>query len=363
MEKIKIKRERGYKKMPKKLKIDKKWGSYEEVCGLYDTEKASRMKIRVLAIKYAYEEKKSEEIAGLLHMTGATIRKYMSRYNRRGYEGLRDIPHPEIEKIMTDAEMHEIDKMLKKSPRNVGIARSNWTAPVLIESVKKQFNKEIKRGTAYNIFARLRYTKTRPKKQNKKADPEKAEEFRREMEKTVREKAENTIILYEDEAIFTSEPTTTAMWTKKGEQGIVPTSGETRKRTVIFGAVNPENGDLYEQFSDVANTETFKEFMLMVSKSTLPKNVIMPTDNATYHHFKGIAEWWAENIPNIKLMYLPSHCSFLNAVELLWKTIRTAVTHNTLFQNINDTISHLKDYIAELRIFPKKLAKLCAFIY
>jgi transposase len=296
-------------------------------------------------------------------MTGATIRKYMSRYNRLGYVGLRDIPHPEVEKRMTDADMIEIDKMLKLSPRAAGIDRSNWTGPLLKESIKKQFNKDISRRTAYNIFHRLRYTKTRPKKQNKKADPEKAEEFREEMEKTAREKDENTIILYEDEAIFTSEPTTCAMWTKKGEQGIVPTSGETRKRTIIFGAVNPENGDLFEQFSDVANTETFKEFMLLVSKATLPKNVIMPIDRASYHRFKGIAEWWTENIPNIKLMYLPSCCSFLNSIELLWKDIRTAVTHNTLFANIKETISHLKDYIAELKFSPRKLAKLCPLIY
>jgi transposase len=334
--------------MPKKLQIEKKWGSYKEICGLYETEKESRMKIRVLGIKYAYEGKKSEDIAGLLNLTGVTVRKQMKRWNRRGYEGLRDIPHPEVKKLMTDCEMVEIDKMLKHSPREYGINRSNWTGPVLRECVKKEFNKEVKRCTAYNIFARLGYTKTRPKKQNKKADPEKAEEFRGEMEKVIAEKDENTLILYEDEAIFTSEPTITSMWTKKGKQGIVPTSGDHRERTVIFGAVNPETGDLYEQFSETGNTESFKKFMLTVSAATLPKNVIMPTDNATYHHFKGRADWWAENIPNITLMYLPSHCSFLNAIELLWKNIRTAVTHNTLFLNINETISHLKNYIAEL---------------
>jgi transposase len=287
----------------------------------------------------------------------------MSRWNRRGYEGLRDIPHPEMERIMTDAEMVEIDKVLKKSPRECGIARSNWSAPILMEYISREYGKTISQSTAYNIFARLCYTKTRPKKKNKKADPEKAEEFRGELELTVAELDEDTIILYEDEAIFTSEPTVCAMWTKKGEQGIVPTSGETRKRTVIFGAVNPENGDLYEQFSDVANTETFKEFMLTVSRATLPKKVIMPTDNATYHHFKGIAEWWADNIPNIKLMYMPSYCSELNAIELLWKAVRTAVTHNTLFDNFTSTISHLKGYIAELKLFPKSLMKLCPFIY
>ena len=344
------------------MQIEKGWGSYKEVCGLYGTEKDGRMKMRVLAIKYAYEGKKSEEIGELLNVTGVTVRKYMRRWNRRGYEGLRDIPHPEVKKLMSEYEMVEIDKMLKQSPREYGINRSNWTGPILRECVKKEFNKEIKRCTAYNIFHRLNYTKTRPKKQNKKANPEKAEEFRGEMEKVIAEKDENTLILYEDEAIFTSEPTITAMWTKKGEQGIVPTSGDHRERTVIFGAVNPETGDLYEQFSPAGNTESFKEFMLSVSAATLPKNVIMPIDNATYHHFRGITDWWAENIPNITLMYLPSHCSFLNAIELLWKNIRIAVTHNTLFDNIKDTVSHLKDYIAELTNSPKRLSKLCPLI-
>lgn len=345
-----------------RIEINKKWGNYEEVCGIYDTEKDSRMKIRLLAIKYAYEDKKSEDIATLLNLTGATVRKHMKRWNRRGYEGLRDIPHPEVECIMADLEMIEIDKALKKRPRDAGIERSNWTAPILMTYIESQYNKRVSESTAYNIFRRLRYTKTRPKKQNKKTDPEKAEEFRCEMEKTVVEKDENTIILYEDEAIFTSEPTVTAMWTKQGEQGIIPTSGETRKRKVIFGAVNPESGDLFEQISDVANTETFKEFMLTVSAGTLPKNVIMPIDNATYHHFKGIKDWWGDNISNITLMYLPSHCSFLNSVELLWKDMRLAVTHNFLWDSFNNLIDNLKSYIVELKSSPRKLAKLCPFI-
>jgi transposase len=349
--------------MLKKLEINQKWGSYTEVCGLYETEKDSRMKIRILAIKFAYEGKKSEDIAVLLNLTGATVRKHIKRYNKRGYEGLRDIAHPEVEKIMSEAEMQVLDQLLKKSPREIGIERSNWTAPILVECVKKRFNKVISRSTAYNLFHRLRYTKTRPKKQSKKAAPEKAEEFQKALEKAVAEKDENTIFLYQDEAIFTTEPTITAMWTKEGEQGIVQTSGDARKRTVIFCAVNPESGDVFEQFSDAGNTKTFKEFMLAVSKETLPKNVIMPTDNASYHHFKGIDDWWKENIPNIKLMYLPSSCSFLNSAELLWKDIRTAVTHNTLFNNLTSMISHLKAYFGELKLSPRKIANLCPFIY
>lgn len=347
-----------------KIKIKEKWGTYEQICGLYDTEKDSRMKIRLLAIKLAIEGMKSEDIGTLVNMTGVTIRKYMKRWNQRGYEGLRDIPHPEAECKLTYEEMVVIDKALQSSPREAGIERSNWTAPVMMEYIKKQFGKSVSDGTCYNIFKRLKYTKTRPKKQNKKLDVEAAEKFREDFEKLVKEKDENTVILYEDEAIFTSEPTICAMWTKEGSQGIVPTSGDTRKRNAAFGAVNPENGDLFEHFADTANTDSFKEFMLKVSNAlSAGIKAIMPTDNATYHHFKGKDEWWTGNIPNITLLYLPSHCSFLNAAEHLWKDVRTAVTHNTLFDNFNDMISELKNYMGELKTLPQKLAKLCRFIY
>jgi transposase len=347
-----------------RIKINEKWGTDEQVCGLNETEKDSRMKIRLLAIKLAIEGKKSEDIGLLLHMTGVTIRKYMKRWNERGYEGLRDIAHPEVECKVTDEEKALIDKSLQTSPRDLGIERSNWRAPVLIEYIKKEFGKSVSDGTCYNIFKRLKYTKTRPKKQNKKLDAEAAEKFREGMEKPVKEKDENTVILYEDEAIFTSEPTMCAMWTKEGSQGIVPTSGDTRKRNAVFGAVNPENGDLFEHFAETANTDSFKEFMLKVSNAlSAGVKAIMPVDNAKYHHFKGKDEWWADNIPNITLLYLPSHCSFLNAAEHLWKDVRAAVTHNTLFDKFNDMIAELKNYIAKLKTLPEKLAKLCRFIY
>ena len=209
----------------------------------------------------------------------------------------------------------------------------------------------------------MRYSKTRAKKQNKKRDAEKAEKFREELEKIVETKDENTIILYEDEAIFTSEPTATSVWTKVGEQPIVQTSGETRKRIVIFGAVNPETGDIYEQFSPVANTANFQPYLLMVSRETLPKKVLLLVDNASYHHFKGIEEWMTENVPNITMMYFPSYCSDLNSAELLWKDTRHNVSHNTLFDSFNLLIDRLKNFFASLKHQPRKLMKLCPFIY
>lgn len=343
--------------------IDKKWTTYEILKGLYETEKNARKRVRLLIIILAYEGKKSEEIASIVKQTGVTVRKYMKRYNVSGIRGVEDIPHPKPECIVTEEEMREIDAALKKTPKDTGMDVANWRGKILVEYIKKRFKKTIKIGTAYKIFNRLRYSKTRAKKQNKKRNPEEAEEFREKLEKIIETKDENTIILYGDEAIFTSEPTATSVWTKVGEQPIVETDSGTRKRTVVFGAVNPENGDFFEQFSPAGDTENFQSFLSLVSRETPGKNVILLEDNATYHHFKGIDQWLLECVDNISIIYFPSHCSDLNSIELLWKDTRTNVSHNTLFDSFVDLVSSLRDYLGNLKLFPNKLKRLCPFIY
>lgn len=343
--------------------IEKKWASYEILKSLYETEKRGRVKIRLLVIILAYEGKKSEEIGKIVKQTGVTVRKYMKEYNAKGIRGLEDMPHPEPEYILTDSEMREVDEALKKTPKESGIEVNNWRGWVLVEYVKKQLNKVIKIGTAYKILHRLKYSKTRAKKQNKKRDPKAAEKFREDLEKIVENKDEETIILYQDEGIFSSEPTATSVWTKVGEQPIVQTPGETREKTVIFGAVNPESGDIFEQFSDAGSTVNYQSFLRLLHGETPTKNVILIEDNATYHHFKGIDEWLPQNTPNISIMYLPSHCSDLNSIELLWKDTRTNVSHNTLFNSFSDLVSNLRRYFSELKLLPQKLRRLCPLIY
>lgn len=115
--------------------------------------------------------------------------------------------------------------------------------------------------TANRIMHRFSYSKTRSKKQNRNVDIELAGAFRETIGKMVENKDEDTVILYEDEMILSSEPSTTSVRTKVGSQAIIPTTGGSRKRKVIFGAANPENGDLITQLSDTGNAENFKAFL------------------------------------------------------------------------------------------------------
>lgn len=219
--------------MLNQIKISEKWGTYDFVVGLYKTERNARIKIRLLAVKLAYEGKKSEDIGEIISESGSRVRSHLNRYNAHGYEGLKELSHPAPAEIINEVEKVEIDKALQQSPRSSEIENSNWTGPLLKNWISQRFGKMVSRTTSYNILNRLGYSKTRPKRKSKKADPDKEDEFRKEIAALISSKDENTIILYEDEAIFTSEPTITEMWTKKGHQAMIETSGETRKRVVV----------------------------------------------------------------------------------------------------------------------------------
>jgi hypothetical protein len=89
----------------------------------------------------------------------------------------------------------------------------------------------------------------------------------------------------------------------------------------------------------------------------------MLLDNAIYHHFKGIAQWLLDEVENISLMYFPSYWSDLNSIEHLWKDTRSNVTHNTFFETFDLMVDNPKEYMANLKLLPGKLTKLCKAIY
>ena len=84
----------------------------------------------------------------------------------------------------------------------------------------------------------------------------------KKFQNTIDNKADNTVILYEDEAIVTSEPTITCMWAKKGSRPIVNTdTSKSRERKVIYGSVNPQTGELITQIVDSGNSDNFRSFL------------------------------------------------------------------------------------------------------
>lgn len=246
----------------RKVEINMKHASYEHIQKLYRETDDAKLKIRYLAMLKFMEGFTSVAVSEMLNTSDSTVRDWLNRYNKYGPEGL--IPHkPKGAKCkLTEEQLDKVYRALLESPREHGFNKSNWTMPVLKQWISKKFGVNYSEGSMYKFVRRLGFTMQRPKKQCKNADPVKQEAFKKELKELVDTADDDTVILYEDEAIITDEPTTTGKWAPVGKQPVVQTDGKgSRNRKIIFGACNPKTGDVIYSTEEAGNSESFEYFL------------------------------------------------------------------------------------------------------
>jgi transposase len=137
----------------------------------------------------------------------------------------------------------------------------------------------------------------------------------------------------------------------------------------VFGALGV-NGQLILEQSEIFNAITFQKFLekivieatVGVNNNGCKKKILLVLDNARYHHAK-IIQPWLENMKDvIELFFLPPYSPDLNAIEMLWKKTRRAVTHNRFFQSLDNLKYDLKMYWNQFATVNEELKRLTAFI-
>lgn len=246
----------------RKLEISKKHLRYSELEKIYDQCQDSELKIKLLAILQIRDGLTSGDVAKNLHKSDFYIRYWVHRYNDNGLDGLKDTRGGNRKSYLTDEQKQAVIEALQKSPRECGFNRSNWAMPLLKIWINKQWGIVYKTSSLYDVVHNLGFTLQRPKKQSRNAKKELKDQFKKDLQELLDTADDNTVVLYEDEAIITDEPTTTAKWALKGNQPIVSTeSSKSRERTVMFGAVNPKDGEVTYSTYDAGNSDTFKDFL------------------------------------------------------------------------------------------------------
>ena len=246
----------------RKLEINTKHCSYKELEALYKSCSDARLKTRILAVLQIWNGKPSTAVEEDIHMSHSNILKWVHRFNKDGIAGLKDNRHSNRISFLSDEQKQAVAEALNKSPRECGFNKSNWTMPLLKQWISKQWGINYKAGSLYDVVHNLGFTLQRPKKQSRNAKKELQEQFIEELKDLVTNSDDDTIILYEDEAIFTDEPTTTQKWALKGSQPIISTdSAGSRERIVMFGAVDPVEGKVHYSTAEAGNSESFKDFL------------------------------------------------------------------------------------------------------
>lgn len=124
----------------------------------------------------------------------------------------------------------------------------------------------------------------------------------------------------------------------------------------IFSSVSPETGDSFSLFLPEVNTVTMNIYLKQMEKELFGKKIMIIMDQASWHKSDALI------VPsNIQIRFLPPYSPELNPVEKLWWWLRKEVTHNRVFNNLDEMSDQLEKEFVKLT--PNFLTKLCGCGY
>ncbi|MBS2773131.1 IS630 family transposase [Anoxybacillus rupiensis] len=135
------------------------------------------------------------------------------------------------------------------------------------------------------------------------------------------------VLLYEDESHIRDVQTLHATWQPKGKQKQMPVS-ESQTTLHLFGAVNPEEGEVFCMETDTCNTQTFHQFLKYLLPCHPQKHLILVLDHARYHHALALRPFLTKHEDRLTLFFLPSYSPTLNLMERIWKWLKEVVLSN-----------------------------------
>jgi transposase len=156
----------------------------------------------------------------------------------------------------------------------------------------------------------------------------------------------NAVLLFEDETILRWFPPLRNTWAFRGQQAVVPITGNNAKR-VLFGVLNPRTGHRLALCRYRQRQEDFQVLLRYLRQHYPGRPIWLLLDKAPCHDAVGSRALAARL--GIVLVWLPKQCSELNAVDHLWKELKRLMAANHQFPSIDEEAEHAERWLLTLR--------------
>ena len=133
---------------------------------------------------------------------GGTIESWVHKFNAQGLDGIEPNWKGNPGTILSEEELEQLRKAIKKPPRDVGFKNGRWTGCLVAAFVYERFGKRISIRTAIRYLHRLGFKLKRARKKFKKADPEKQKRFAKDLQELEKSRSPRSVTVYVDEVRY-----------------------------------------------------------------------------------------------------------------------------------------------------------------
>lgn len=140
-------------------------------------------------------------------------------------------------------------------------------------------------------------------------------------------------MLFTDWTLLRLFPPLRAMWAEQGTQAVVHISGYNAKR-VLFGAINARTARRAVYIAKNAASAQVREFLKTLRRAYRRAGTIWLLADRATGHTAAKTRRLAEEL-NIQFLWLPKQWPELNAMDQLWRELKTVIAANRQARTID----------------------------
>lgn len=309
---------------------------------------------RARMVLMAAEGRPASEIAERVGCSDETAKRWRSRYQREGLDGLRDRPKSGRPLIHDDRKRAKLIALACTRPPDVGegVRRERWSYAELAEAVG------ISRSRAHAILAEA---EIRPHLTQYWVMSELGPDFDAQ--------AAEVCGLYLDppkNAIVVSIDEKSGIQAKGlARADTAPAPGRSARRDNeyvrngtqnLFAALEVHAGEVTPMASKTRNRFDFIRFLELI-EAEIPagKQVIAVLDNLSTHKTEEVDDWLAKH-PRWRFQFTPTHASWLNQVEIFFSILARRLLKHGAFDSEEDLATQMLAFVEHYNLTAKPFA-------
>lgn len=268
------------------------------------------------------------ELAAVLLLDEATLRRYVRQFQAKGIDGLLEYRYTGGQTRLTTAQEQELKVFLKTNTQR--------TATAVAKYIREKYGVVFSVIGVTKLLHRLGFSYKKPKVVPGKADPVSQAAFLKVYGEIKAGLEENDQVYFADSTHPEHNTKPSYGWILKGKANDKFVKTNTgRERLNLNGALSLKGKTavvLEEQ--TVNSTSAIRLFTKLAVKHPVGK-IHLVLDNASYHHSKAVKAWFKKH-RRFKLHFLPPYSPNLNLIERLWRFFHTKVTWNRYFATFDE---------------------------
>lgn len=269
------------------------------------------------------------------------------QYVTNGRDAIADKREGEPKPLLTKKQRQAVIATLTtKTPDEAGYYGEGWTTNMLGDFIERRYHVRYKSRTSYYLlFKDARFTFHKPDKQYEKHDEEEVQTWRHKAARRLRQiwDQPNVTVLTGDEMVLSTQTTTQKVWLPAGEYPKIEVAQKRENRSV-YGFLDVKTGREHAWKSSWQNMYETVKVLKKLRKRYPNQQLLLLWDSARWHVGSKVTEWMKAD-GRVETLPFPRYSPEENPQEHVWKSSRSAVTHNRFIDDIDEATDDFVRYL------------------